>query len=113
MGLGRQLAREFAKNGCKLACVDFNEAENANIVQELNQQYPNQAKAYKANVAKIEQIASMAKDVEDDWKHVDILVNNAGIIPAPGIITELTDREIDVVIEVNLLSHFRVCLLFI
>ncbi|XP_054257378.1 17-beta-hydroxysteroid dehydrogenase 13-like [Macrosteles quadrilineatus] len=103
-GLGEGLAMRFAKEGAKVAVVDVfpqSAQETARDIQENG----GIAKAYVANVAKVEDIQRLRREVTEDLGPVDILVNNAGLMYG-NTVTDMPDTDLRAVVEVNLLSHF-------
>lgn len=111
-GLGRVLARQLARRGCRLACVDIaakpNE-ETVALVQQQEKQHGEQvAKAYTADLTKREDIYRLVERVIEDFGHIDILLSNAGQLQG-GALWELTDAQLDMVLDVNL----RATLLFV
>lgn len=106
-GIGQGLAREFAKLGCKVACVDVDEDLNQETVNDLNQNYPNSAKGYKCNIMNSEEVKTLKKAVINDFREVNILINNAGLITGASF-TNFDDKFLNGVIGVNLTSHFIV-----
>lgn len=106
-GIGQGLAREFAKLGCKIACVDVDEELNNETVKELNHDYPDSAKAYKCNITVTQEVKELKKAVIADFGMVNILINNAGLITGARL-TDFDDTLMNGVIGVNLTSHFIV-----
>ncbi|XP_054276810.1 uncharacterized protein LOC128995818 [Macrosteles quadrilineatus] len=103
-GLGEGLAMRFAKEGAKVAVVDVfpqSAQETASDIQENG----GIARAYVANVAKVEDIQRLRREVTEDLGPVDILVNNAGLMYG-NTVTDMPDTDLRAVVEVNLLSHF-------
>ena len=78
-GLGLALAREFARNGCRLAiCArDTNELDRA--VTDLESRGA-QVIAVPCDVRKQDEVTRMIASVTAHYGGIDILVNNAGII---------------------------------
>lgn len=104
--LGRELALCFAREGCRVTCVDVTEAECEETRRLVSQVSPHAA----------ENVRSMRLDVTDraavvelvkSLPPVDVLVNNAGIVQAGGLL-DVTDQQITAIIDVNLMAHFWV-----
>lgn len=108
-GLGKEMALQFAKLGCKVACVDV--SYEANKETALSVIYSagkkDVVKSYGCDVSKPEQVKKLAEDVVKDFGGVDILVNNAGILYGHEICGG-SDAVIKKVIDVNLLGNFWV-----
>lgn len=72
-----ELARNFAKQGAKVALLDLNE-EAAQKFEKLIKQEGGVAKAYKANVLEQESLEQVRNLVNAELGTVDILINGAG-----------------------------------
>lgn len=100
---------KFAQLGCKVACVDINEAINRQTAQAINRQYgAGTAAAYTCNVGLSDQIADLRKRVLVDFGSVDLLVHNAGLIAGTSSVTSFDDIYLHGIVAVNLSSHFFV-----
>lgn len=105
-GLGRELAIQLSKLGCVVICVDINESDNEETLKKILSQ-GGVGKAYRCDVAKVEETKVLAERVLDDFGGVDILINNAGIIFRNGMLAG-EDKDIVKVVQVNFMSHFWV-----
>lgn len=74
-GIGRDLAREFAKNNCDLVLV----ARNVEKLEELKKELIDKYKINVENVAIDLAIEKNCIDLHDKIKNIDVLVNNAGL----------------------------------
>ena len=104
-GIGKAICARLAAEGAKLAIVD--------ILLETAQQTADEftaagfeAKAYAANVAKMEDAEATVNAVVSDFGKVDILVNNAGITK-DTLMLKMTEDQWDAVIDNNLKSVFN------
>ncbi|KAK6643960.1 hypothetical protein RUM43_000225 [Polyplax serrata] len=105
-GLGRALSFEFAKQGCKLICVDVNTSVNEKTVEEINAQLgkPETATSMFCDVGDFESVRKLAEEVNKKHGKVDILVNNAGIVYGMHNIEDIEEGMAKKVVNVNLLS---------
>jgi short-subunit dehydrogenase len=101
-GIGRQMARLFAKEKSNLAIIDINETALKETVEELSQ-YPVRVHPYRCDLSKKEEIEDTARKIKDDFDQVDILVNNAGVISG-RMIADLSYEEIKRTFDVNLMA---------
>ena len=104
-GIGEAISLRLAAEGAKIAIVDImlDVAEaTARTFAELGYE----AKAYAANVAKVEDADATVKQVIADFGKVDILVNNAGITK-DNLIMRMSEAEWDAVLAVNLKGTFN------
>lgn len=106
-GLGRGLALGLSREGCKLACADIDMVGCEETVRMISEE-GGVAKAYRANVAKPNEIDTMRRNIEAELGSVAIVVNNASLIVSHRIDDdkEGADRQLTGVVNVNLLSHF-------
>lgn len=92
-GLGLQLGREFAREGCSVAICARDEQELACAREDIEQAgvpvYP-----VRCDVTNREDVANMVRDVTARFGRIDILVNNAGVIQVGPIESmEIQDFE--------------------
>ncbi|KAJ6635272.1 17-beta-hydroxysteroid dehydrogenase 13 [Pseudolycoriella hygida] len=103
-GIGKALAYKLAEKGCNIAIADieWNAAQaTAKDLQAKNVI----AKAYHVDVADVDQIKELKKNIETDIAPVDILINNAALIPLLSL-REGSEMEIERIVRVNITSHF-------
>lgn len=107
--MGKGLAKQFAKCGCKLICVDVNKSLNEETVQEINEMTgePNSAESLVCDVGDWEDVKRLREEVYKRHDKIDILVNNAGIVYGKTILNESED-VIKKIINVNLASNYWV-----
>lgn len=97
-GLGLALAREFAKEGCRLALLARDEAELGRARSTLEKTGAN-VHTVVCDVSNRGQIEQAIRAVRDHFGRIDILVNNAGIIqvgPAAAMTVEDFQKAMDV-----------------
>lgn len=104
-GLGRATALKLAKEGHKLAIVDFNEVEGQNTVN-MAKELGAEAIFVKADVSNEEQVKNyVAKAVEALGK-IDVFFNNAGLMVPFRLIHEYDEKEFDRIMNVNVKGAF-------
>lgn len=113
-GLGKEISLQFARQGCRVVCVDINKVGNEETVREILQEAEKanmpgngrpRVKGYVCNVADRKKVQELALQVTKEMGEVDILVNNAGILTEHSF-RDATPEEIDLTINVNFTSHF-------
>ena len=100
-GIGREIARQFAEQGARVACVATTLAGAQGTVDLLGES----ARAYAADVSETESVEALFKAITDDFGQVDVLVNNAGITK-DQLVLRMKDEDWDRVIAVNLRGTF-------
>jgi 3-oxoacyl-[acyl-carrier protein] reductase len=104
-GIGRAIALALARAGANLAvhfCTREAEAEDAcRMINDMGRR----ALAFRADVSMGREIGVMVERAQTQFGPIDILVNNAGIT-RPQALDEITERDWDELIAVNLTSVF-------
>ena len=102
-GIGRACAIKLAKENIKVI-ANYNKSEQK--AKELQEELKKQGidiDIYKADVSKRAEVQQMTKYILEKYGKIDILINNAGI-SQEKLFTDLTDEDIDTMINVNLKS---------
>ncbi|KAH7726495.1 short-chain dehydrogenase/reductase family 16C member 6-like protein [Aphelenchoides avenae] len=98
-GIGRELAKRLAHNGCVLALWDIattNNEATARMCHEMGVK----AHAYTVDISDRQQVYATAKRVREDLGPVDILVSNAGVINFTPFL-QSDDEKMSRLIDVN------------
>ncbi len=106
-GIGAAIVRRLADEGCKLLLVDINSELLGVLSKQLDQQHIDNYPMTVNVTVKSEVEAAIAEAVKR-WGSVDILINNAGII-RDGFISNISERDWDQVLDVNLKAAFLSC----
>jgi len=111
-GIGKEIARCFAKEGAEVA-VNFNtsESEADRIATEM-ESLGTKTWVYPADTSDLEQVKAMKVSVERHLGKIDILVNNAGI-NIDKMFVKMTAEDWSKVISVNLTGFFNTTHVFI
>lgn len=107
-GIGRAVAIELAKCGCK---VVINYLGNEKLAQEVVAEIiaaGGRAIAVRANVANLSEVEEMIKQVVDTYGRIDILINNAGIT-RDTLLMRMKEEQWDEVIDINLKGTYNCC----
>jgi len=105
-GLGKQMARAFAKQGASVVLLARRVEKLEELKKELEQNRT-QVIAVKCDVTNVEDVNNAAQTVEATFGHVDILVNCAGSAKNAGVL-DMTDEEWDFTIATDQTSVFKV-----
>jgi NAD(P)-dependent dehydrogenase (short-subunit alcohol dehydrogenase family) len=110
-GLGRSLARAFARQGCRVV-ISSRSADNLEAaVQEIGEQAV-PVLALACDIRDKDQVDSLAQEVRARFGSVQILVNNAGIAQAESFL-ETEERLWDETLKTNLTGAFYCCKAFL
>ncbi len=103
-GIGKAIAERFCAEGAKSAVVDINESKGKACAEALRNQGAD-ARFFRCDVTKVDQICGCVQAVADAFGRIDILVNNAGILHTTPI-EDVTEEEWDRMMAINLKSVF-------
>ncbi len=103
-GIGRAIALRLADAGARVA---LNHLGQQPAAEETAARAPSMLPV-EADVRSSEQVAAMARKVEQSLGPIDILVNNAGVILEKPFL-DLTEADWDFVVDTDLKAHFITC----
>lgn len=98
-GIGYGIAERFMNEGAKVIICSRNDSELSEAASKLS------CESYQLDVSDSKGIKSMTEWFSKEHGKLDILVNNAGLI-RPGRITDTTEEDWDLQINVNLKGPF-------
>ncbi|HUQ71810.1 MAG TPA: SDR family NAD(P)-dependent oxidoreductase, partial [Planctomycetaceae bacterium] len=102
-GLGKAMARGFAKAGADIVICSRHQSELDAAVKEIPAGTKSQVRAFVADLADRAQTEKLARDAIAAFGRIDILVNNAGS-NVPEWTDAVTDANWDRILELNLNS---------
>ena len=106
-GIGRAIAREFAKEGARLAVCDIREDRLAEAAAELRGLGAD-VHAIRADVGRYTDVRALFEGVQERLGGLDILVNNAAVIHQASVV-DTKEEDWDRIIRNNLTSVFLCC----
>jgi len=102
-GLGFNMARFFREYNYNVVISDLKEDNLIKAKEELEKTSSEGKISYKiCNVSKIDELEELMKFAIAEFKQVDIWINNAGVNQPQKAIWELTENEINTIIDVDL-----------
>ncbi len=107
-GIGREIALDLARNGCRVVINYRASATDAEGVCETIQAEGHDAIAVQADVSDAQQAQHLAQSALDAFGTIDILVNNAGI-RRDNLLVRMSEPDWDAVIDTNLKGAFHCC----
>lgn len=103
-GIGKTIAKCFAKQGAKVVIADMNEAGVKETVAEIEGE-GGEAYGVVVNVTRKESVENMVKEIMDRYGRIDVLVNNAGISQKVTV-ADMTAEDMRRIFEVNMIGLF-------
>ncbi len=103
-GIGEGIVMRFAEEGAKIVVNDVNEADAANVVNQVKAK-GGQAVAVLGSVSDRATVQKMVDTAVKEFGTLDIIVNNAGIT-RDVMLHKMTDDQWNAVIDVNLTGVF-------
>jgi NAD(P)-dependent dehydrogenase (short-subunit alcohol dehydrogenase family) len=105
MGLGEAIARRFAEEGARVACVDIRPDPNESVAAAIRAA-GGEALALAADVGVAADTHRVAETVAARFGGIDILVNNAGVLPSRETVLDTTEADWDQTLRVNAKGTF-------
>ena len=106
-GIGRAVARKFAKDKCLIVIAHFDPDEDAAIkTLKMIELEGAGGEVHKLDVSSFSKVDDFFRDLIDRRKRVDVLVNNAGIT-RDKLLMRMGEADWDAVLAVNLKSVFN------
>ncbi len=108
-GLGKEIAKEFAKNGCNL----FLTGRNNDKLNSLKNELENSVNEIKidfedADLSDDGEIQKLIEKVKSTFANIDILVNCAGVFPVKSL-SDSTVEDFEKCFSVNVKAAFVLC----
>ena len=108
-GMGLAIAKALYREGARVLLTDVNEKAVLAAAQEIDHGGVGAA-GKRGDVAKVDEVQALVKEVKARWGTVDILVNNAGgALHTPHLLEEIQDKDWNLVVDVNLKGTFLCC----
>jgi len=102
-GLGFEMAKVFLKNNVNVVISDLNEENLKRAKNELKKIDTESIIKYcVCDVTRVEDILNLIKYTKKEFNKIDIWINNAGVNQPSKAIWELTEEEINLVLDVDL-----------
>ncbi|MDI7260118.1 MAG: glucose 1-dehydrogenase [Thermodesulfobacteriota bacterium] len=107
-GIGEAVAKGFAKAGADLILVSRNLSALEKVAKEI-ECYGRKALPVSADIGNPEEIRGAVDSALKVFSRIDVLVNNAGISPVLKRAEEVTLKEWEEIVRVNLTGTFLFC----
>lgn len=96
-GIGKALARRFAKDGAQVVCADIDMANATRVAAEIA------GRAVLCDVASETSVKTLIDEVEATVGPIDLFCANAGVLTLGGL--DVPDTDWDRTWKINLMSH--------
>lgn len=107
-GIGKEIAKTLSQKG-NIVIANYNKSEKEAIkIKNEMQKQGKQLEIYQADVSKEEDCKKLVEYVLKEYKKIDVLINNAGISKTQ-LITDVTKKDWEEIINTNLYSAFNMC----
>jgi 3-oxoacyl-[acyl-carrier protein] reductase len=107
-GIGAELARHLARDGCKVVVNYASGASAAEAVVETIRADGGEAIAVQADIADPAAVGALFDAAERAFVGIDVVVNSAGVMKLAPI-AEFDDEAFDQTVAINLKGAFNVC----
>ena len=105
-GIGKAIAKKFAKNGYDLILNYVSDKTDLEGIQNEFKEYGVEVLLEKANVSNYEQCENMVKAAIEKFGRIDTLINNAGVTK-DNLLMRMKEEDFDKVISINLKGTFN------
>jgi NAD(P)-dependent dehydrogenase (short-subunit alcohol dehydrogenase family) len=105
LGIGRETCLLLAKEGAKVAVTDVLVKEGQDLIKEINQS-GGKAKFWHLDVTDEKEVEKVYAEVVKEFGKLNATVNNAGIAGVDKPTHEITEKEWDTVMNVNVKGVF-------
>lgn len=105
LGLGRETSILLAKHGAKVAVTDILDKEGKALADEINKS-GGKAKFWHLDVTSEKEVEKVYAEVVKEFGRLDATVNNAGIAGVDKPSVEVTEKEWDLVMNINVKGVF-------
>ncbi len=106
-GIGKSIALLFAQEGSNVIVCSRTKRDLEKVEEEIARN-GGSCSSVVADVSNKVSVDKLIQKVIDEYGKIDILVNNAGIYPSTELL-EMSEKEWDAVININLKSLFYCC----
>ena len=103
-GIGRAIARAFAREGARVLVAELNHDAGAAVAEQLTEQFGSEALAVTTDVADEAAVRDMVAIAVEHWGTVDVLVNNAWGGGSLSRVEHKTTAQMDHGLRVGLLG---------
>lgn len=101
-GIGKAIARSFAREGASVLLMSRTQSELEEAAQDIRKQFPVRVEIFSGDVAREEDVRRMAEYAASRLGNIDILVHAAGIIQPIALVEAGDSQAWEHAVRVNL-----------
>lgn len=105
-GIGRLIPETYAEAGANVAIVARNLDACLQAAQDISRKFPVRAIGKALDVRKSETVNQVVGELLNELEKIDILVNNAGVTGSEKPILQMTDEDLDDVMNIDFRGVF-------
>lgn len=106
-GIGHELAKQLASQGCKLGLVSRSLEKLEQLAAQLNTEQTN-VTLICADITSIDGREKIIEQMEKDFNGYDMLINTAGIMDFTSLLDQ-SDERIEAVFQTNVIAPMLLC----
>jgi len=107
-GIGRAVAAAFAKEGCNIAIVYYNEHKDAEFTKKLVENEGQTCILIPVDIRRESECKKAVLKAYKAFKKIDIIVNNAAVHYPRENITKITQKQLEKTFKTNIFSYFYI-----
>jgi 3-oxoacyl-[acyl-carrier protein] reductase len=107
-GIGRAVALTLAGEGAHVVITDVHKERAIAVAESIHREYGTETLGMKCDVVNRDDVERAVSDTLERFGRIDILFNNAGT-NRPSRVTDMSDEDWDLVINVSLRGVFYCC----
>ncbi|MGL5379838.1 SDR family oxidoreductase [Clostridium sp.] len=105
-GIGRAVAIAFAKSGCDISIIYYNEDEDAIFTKQKVEDEGRRCLLIKGDIKDSKFCKDAVQTTLNEYKKVNILVNNAGVQYVQDNLIDIDDEQFDTTFKTNVYGAF-------
>lgn len=105
-GIGRAVALAFAKSGCNVSIIYYNEDEDAKITKHKVEDEGRKCLLIKGDIRESEFCKKAVQTTLDEYKQINIVVNNSAVQYEQQNLIDITDEQFDKTFKTNVYGAF-------
>lgn len=105
-GIGRAVAIAFAKSGCDVSIIYYNEDEDANLTKHKIENEGRKCLLIKGDVKDGKFCKKAVLDTLEEYNSINILVNNCAVQYEQDVLTDISDEQFDNTFKTNVYGAF-------